>query len=355
MNGIRHIRPVSPAAASGLVARVYDQARRDFNVAPPIVLHSPVPDLLAGMWCVLRESVIAGRVPRALKEALAAGVSRLNRCPFCIDAHTLMLAAAGQQAAAAAIAAGREEEVEDDATRRLLAWAAAHRSPGSPELAPPFPPPLSSDNTAEMIGTALAFHYINRAAHVFLPETPYPLQVGNGWAKGLLRRGASRVFARSVTRSYTPGDSLALLPDVELPPDLPWAAADPVIAGTYARFAASVDAAVQGALPDAVRDLVVARLTAWDGADPGLGMGWLEEAVADLSKEDRPAGRLALLTAFASYRVDDSTVAAYRTRYPEDRQLVGAACWASYVAARQVGLWLWEAAYTPHHPLGDAG
>jgi AhpD family alkylhydroperoxidase len=277
-------------------------------------------------------------MPRALKETVAAGVSRLNRCPFCVDAHTLMLAAAGHHAAAGAIAAGRD--VEDEAARRLLTWAAAHRSPGSPDLAPPYP----SEHAAEMIGTALAFHYINRVAHAFLPATPYPFPVGNRWAKGLLRRLVSRFFAGSVAKRYPPGDSLALLPDVELPSDLPWAAADPVIAGAYARFAASVDAAVQGALPERVQDLVLSRLETWDGADPGLGLGWLEEAVADLPAQDQPAGRLALLTAFASYRVDDGVIAAYRARYPEDRQVVGAVCWASYVTARRVGLWLWEGA-----------
>jgi AhpD family alkylhydroperoxidase len=337
MSTIRHIRPVPSTAASGLVARVYEQARRDFALAPPILVHSPIPDLLAGMWCVLRETLVAGALPRPVKEATAAAISRLGRCPYCVDAHTLMLTAAGRGSSARAIAAGRDEAVQDEETRQALAWAAANRSPGAPGLAqPPYP-----GHAAEMIGTALAFHYINRVAHVFLPDSFFSLPPGTGWANGLVKGLVARVVAGKVKRRYSPGDSLALLPDVSLPADLPWARSDSAIAGAYARFATSVDAAGRDALSEGVRDLVLSRLAAWVGADPGLGNAWLEEALAELPDEDRAAGRLALLIAFASYRVDGPTVAAYRVRYPEDRHLVGAVAWASYVAARRVGEWLW--------------
>ena len=77
MTGIRYLQPVPPAAATGLVAAVYSQAEREFGLLPPIPLHSPVPRLLAGAWCVLRESLLAGQVPRPVKEALAAAISRL--------------------------------------------------------------------------------------------------------------------------------------------------------------------------------------------------------------------------------------------------------------------------------------
>jgi len=72
MPEIRYLQPVSPAAATGLVAEVYSQARREFGLLPPIPLHSPVPRLLAGAWCVLRETLVTGQVARPVKEVLAA-------------------------------------------------------------------------------------------------------------------------------------------------------------------------------------------------------------------------------------------------------------------------------------------
>jgi AhpD family alkylhydroperoxidase len=355
MTGIRYLQPVPSAAATGLVAAVYAQAGREFGLLPPIPLHSPIPDLLAGAWCVLRETLVAGRVERPVKEALAAAISRLNRCPYCVDAHTLMLAAAGRHGAARALATGKPESLADAHLRAIAEWGAAHRSPGSPVSVVLAEPPFAAADTGEMVGTAMAFHYINRMAHVFLPETPYPLQTPS-WIKGWLRRFVAGRFTGLVTAHPAPGESLALLAAADLPADLPWAKANPTVAGAFARFARAVEAAVEGALPERVQERVVARLAAWDGADPGFGTAWaawLAESLAGIPERERAAGRLALLTALASYRVDDTVVAAYRAEYPADRQLLGAVSWTSYVTARQVGQWLWESLPASHRAAGS--
>ena len=83
-----------------------------------------------------------------------------------------------------------------------------------------------------------------------------------------------------------------------------------------------------------------ARLDAWTGEDPGLGRGWVEQAVRDLDEGNRSAGRLALLTALAPYQVDGTVVRAFRERSPGDPQLLAALAWSSLAAARRVGSWL---------------
>jgi hypothetical protein len=55
---------------------------------------------------------------------------------------------------------------------------------------------------------------------------------------------------------------------------------------------------------------------------------------------DRPAGRLALLTALASYQVDRSVVRQFRAGWPDDSTLVELTAWASLAAARRVGSWI---------------
>src|SRR3972149_3042849 len=95
--GIKYIHPVKPGSAQGLVADVYVQVKRDFGrIAEPFLMHSPLPQLLAGAWMVCRETELVGNVPREVKEAVAAAVSQLNQCPYCVDAHTIMLDAAGE-------------------------------------------------------------------------------------------------------------------------------------------------------------------------------------------------------------------------------------------------------------------
>jgi hypothetical protein len=93
-------------------------------------------------------------------------------------------------------------------------------------------------------------------------------------------------------------------------------------------------------VPDSVRELVLRSLRDWDGADPGL-TGWLTEALAPLPDADRPVGRLAMLTAFASYRVDQTVIDLCRSPRHEsdDEALISITAWASLAAARQIAAW----------------
>jgi len=59
--------------------------------------------------------------------------------------------------------------------------------------------------------------------------------------------------------------------------------------------------------------------------------------VADLARRHRPAGRLALLTAMASYRVTASLVDEFRQLQPADAALIELTAWASMAAARREG------------------
>ncbi len=45
--GIHYIKPVHYRDAQGLVATVYDQMLREFQLVPPITIHAAVPELLA--------------------------------------------------------------------------------------------------------------------------------------------------------------------------------------------------------------------------------------------------------------------------------------------------------------------
>ena len=53
---IRYVTPIPPAKADGDVAKLYRQARRDFQALPPLAVLSPTPDLMAALWTISRES-----------------------------------------------------------------------------------------------------------------------------------------------------------------------------------------------------------------------------------------------------------------------------------------------------------
>ena len=134
--------------------------------------------------------------------------------------------------------------------------------------------------------------------------------------------------------------SLTLLPAADLPADLTWAAASPTVADAFARWTAVAEEAGQETLPTDVRALVRERVEAWNGESTGLSRGWVEEAIVDLDEVDRSAARLALLTALASYQVDEGAIEAFRTQQPGDDKLIGVTAWASFTAARRIGSWL---------------
>jgi AhpD family alkylhydroperoxidase len=303
------------------VAAVYDAMRREFGVqAEAITLHSPAEELLAGAWILCREhTVAAGRVERPVKEAVAAAVSDLNRCPYCVDAHTAMLNGTGHSSGEPAFA-------------RPIEWARATRTPGAEILRVP---PFDASEAPEMLGTATLFHYINRPVSVFCGDSPLP---GDGRVmRGALLRIAGVRFRRFARARPVAGESLGLLPEAELPEDFAWARSSPVIADAWARFAAAVERAGEHVLAPAVRQRVLERLDTWQGEPMPLGEAWLAASLQDLEPELLPAVRLALLSALAPYRIEESTAAAFGG---SDADLVSAVCWSAFAAARRTTTWL---------------
>jgi len=333
---IKYVEPIRYGSATGLTAELYDQMQAEFLPVPPITLHSPAPQVMAGVWSMLRETLHTGYVDRSMKEAIAATVSKTNECPYCVDVHTLMLHGTSEHDAASAILRSDYETIHDPQLHAIVHWVLTNRTPGANAAKPPF----SANHAPEMIGTVVAFNYINRMVNVFLGETFIPLPTS---FKGLTGRlfGAT-AGKRFVHRTIQPGDSLKFLPPAQLPDDLAWAASNPAIASAFAGFAKIVEDEGNAVLPEQVRSLVSRRIEAWKGEAMGLSRRWVEDAIIEIDEAYRSGARLALLTALASYQVDSSVIEAFRSQYPEDAQLIAATAWASFTAARHIGVWFAE-------------
>jgi AhpD family alkylhydroperoxidase len=347
---VRHVTPVRPTAASGLVARVYAQMTRDFGMlAPPVLLHSPAPGPLAASWLLVRESLVAtGAVSRAVKERLAAEVSAENACPYCVGVHGVVSRGLGGPVPARTAAAASPSSAPS-APSALWApyapyapYAPSAASPLSVPVAPVAPSPPArpaAGEAAELAAVTFTFDYLNRMVNVFLAEEPLPPEV-----PPRARRPALWLLGTIMTmlarRTAVPGAGLDVLPagaEGDLTDgERAWTGGAPHFAAALAAAVALVEGAGRRSVPPAVRDLVTARLAAWDGRPPGPSRSWAAEAVAGLPPGDRPGGRLALLVAMASYQVDDAVVADFRAVTPGDRELVELASWASLAAARRI-------------------
>jgi AhpD family alkylhydroperoxidase len=333
---IKYVKPVRYDSARGLAAQVYQQLQTDFIPAPLVALHSPAPEIMAGVWSILRETLMAGKVNRSYKEVVAATVSKANECPFCVDAHTVMLRATSDDDVANAILEDDHERIQHPQMHALVNWVWTNQTwNAKPVLSLPF----SQEEAPEIVGTAIAFHYVNRMANVFLGDTllPFPLPSA---LKTLTYRLYAATEGKRVVRRLQAGKSLQFLPQAQLPDDLSWAAGNPSIAGAFAGFAISVEEAGEQTLPESVRSLVKERIQTWNGEGMGMSRAWVEKAVSEIETEYQAAARLTLLTALASYQLDSGIVDAFKAGYPQDAQLISATAWASLTAARRVSAWL---------------
>jgi hypothetical protein len=94
----------------------------------------------------------------------------------------------------------------------------------------------------------------------------------------------------SLAREVLPGASLDLLPPAPLPDDLAYARGDPISPTCSAAPAVAFGAVGRQALPDPVRDLVTARLTALRGEGPGLSRAWADSAIEPLRQHSGHRG-----------------------------------------------------------------
>ncbi len=325
---IRHIKSFRPVAAGNLSEKVLAQVRKEFGAeVEPLTLHRPVPELLAGAWMACRETLLAGKGDRDAKELVATAVSTINRCPYCIDAHSIMLMETSGHDYTDALA--------DPKLNAIASWASSTLTPGSAIL---HSPPFSDAEAPAFIGTAVFFHYINRMVTVLLGNSPLPFS--SGLPKKVSLHLAAWFFGSAIRLPKAQGASLDLLTEVTLPDDLSWAKASLPIAGAFARFARAVEDAGVRSLSEEVRTPVRRAVERWNGSSFDVHAGWFEEEISALEGKEKAAGRLAFLTAFAPYRVDDSTVHAFAEHFPGDDILISALAWSSFTAARRVGSWL---------------
>lgn len=330
---IRHIAAIRRSRASGLVATVYRQMESDFGVlAPPVALHAPAPEALAAAWMLLRETlVVTGVAPQASKEAVAMAVSMANACPYCATIHNSTLGAlatVGVNGVAPGFPRGAvsEADLED-----MVSWAMPADGPPRAVKAP-FP----AAQGPELAGVAVLLHYFNRVVNVFLRDIPLPPGVPAFALPPVLRiLGWAMLTARR--RLHPPGRSLDLLPAAPLPDDLSWAAGNVTMAEAFGRACAAIDEAGRRSVPEPVRDLVLLNLAGWRGGPRGISRAWAEELVSGLPSGQQPAGRLALLVAFASYQVDTEVLAGCRAAGADDRTLIEIASWSAMAAARWQG------------------
>ncbi len=334
INGIKYVEAIPPGKAKGILSQIYNQIEHDFAIAPPFTLHSAIPELVAAVWSAERETMFHGIVPRGIKESIVAAVAIINECPYCIDAHTLMMQASDEGVAAKEMT-GESGKITDSKIQQLTDWAKATCTPGADILANP---PFTLDEAPEIIGAALAFHYINRMANVFLDDHMVPKM---GFFSGAVRNMMANTMIKSMLqRKIEPGASIQFLPDGHLPDEFRWAKQNEILSRTFAGITAVMDQYAGEQFSQTALDTVRKKINTWHGQDMGMSRKWINEATEGLNEMDTVATRLMLLASLASYQVTETDIEQFQQHYPTDVAVIAATAWGAWTAVRRISTWL---------------
>ncbi|WP_257999240.1 carboxymuconolactone decarboxylase family protein [Fischerella thermalis] len=157
---MKYLTPIKPNHKDDLLNRTYVQIQQEALTIPTFVMHSVSPTLFAGNWSLFREVfLVDNQVNREVKEAINLAVSKINTCPYCVDAHSIMLSGLRHDKVAIAIVKNDLNAIADTKFRSIVEWALSSNQPNHPlQLNPPF----KNIEAPEIIGAALNFHYTNR-------------------------------------------------------------------------------------------------------------------------------------------------------------------------------------------------
>lgn len=119
-----YINTVDPEKAEGQLKGAYDMLQEMFQTVPNVFISQSVrPDLLEAIVTYVNRLVVETHgLPRSTKELIAAHVSNLNSCAYCVDAHSAMAMAQGftQEEVKSILADIDGSALIDDKTKQLL-------------------------------------------------------------------------------------------------------------------------------------------------------------------------------------------------------------------------------------------
>lgn len=325
---MNYVSAVPANTATGLTRTVYDMIRRDFFVNGSLTSRSKVPELMAAIWTIGRESMLVDdHIDRTTKEAVCAVTSNINDCPYCGDMLVSLVHAGDQRNAAEALLYDRVEEVEDPQLRAKLAWVEAGVKSGHHALPKS---PFTGAQIPELVATIMSMSDINRFSHVVMEGSP----VNAGRLQSLALRlfgNELRVTKRSPAQA---GDALGLLPRAELPSDLQWARPNARIADALARYVDTVERITADVIPDDARGCVEASLSEWNNERMPLSAAWADDEVEHLIGDSRHIAKLAIMLAKAPYQVTKKTVELIA--HFEEQKFIKVLAWCSYIGSRRL-------------------
>lgn len=315
---IKFLTPIKYSDSTGDIRRIYDEISYDYVLGAPFTLHASNPKIMAGMWSLVRESLIVnGKVNRITKEAIAGGVSISNQCPYCHEAHIKM--SGGK--------IGKEHAT-------LFEWSKSHYTGNSLIQNPPF----TIIESPEIIGTALAFHYVNRMVSVFVTEYPLPLPRFLHWLKPIISSFFKMTAGVNITGVMAiPGISLERLAPIPVSKEFSWAESNPHIKNSFSGFDELINRIGKEVIPLRVKTTLSNYMAEWTGENQGFGNKWIDDVTKDLEHSEKIIAQFLLRIATEPYKITEAHINEIKKVGLGDSELIAIASWGSWQATKKIG------------------
>ncbi len=273
------------------------QAILDFGmVPPPISIHKIDNDLFAASWACLRETLLVGQVPRYFKEAVATGAAEANKCPYCIGAHSMMFDIFKPKTNPPSHP-GKASNIMD--TEALSNWASSCYLPENSRPVQPFPKTFQ----AEIIGTAVFFHYLTRMVSIYLGDSIIPKKLE--WSVPIMMPLMRLLMGLNDKRRKKPGTSR--LPNIPSNKGPEWADQDNVKAA-FSQFQHITENKISTILDKPMIEFINTYLSSWERLADTPGAGWVNRYIDDcpeMSLLKKQQARYMLMTIGSPYMILD--------------------------------------------------
>ena len=334
---IKHIKYIRKTKAKGKLKQLYKHIESNFGkLAVPFVLHSLNVELTAGVWVMLYETVlIEGNVRRSLKEAIATSVSEINKCNYCVDAHSIMIFGTEQKlykTIYSIIDSEADPKTEED---HLILWALQNLNFDSSII---LNPPFSKDEAPEIIGTAVLFHYINRMVTLFAGSSPLPTTK----MKGILVNLASRfIFAKAIRKRKIEGESLMFIDGNIHQNSFDWADSARRIKRAFQYFKYQTENKIEGIISPELISLLNRSAVNLHLLKPGFGNENLKNFLKSIEPTEEQIAEFCFLTMFKPHKVYEKHIRAIKATH-NDEEVLQVASFVSMLIAESIGIKLWN-------------
>ena len=338
---VKHLKILGLNNAAGKIKKINQQIDRDFGLAGPFTLSTPSERVHAVRWANAREIfVMSTFVKRLTKEVVAAGVSEINACPYCVDVHGTSIKSTGATHISKNIIAGKWRQIEDNNLKQLYQWSINTRNPTAEII---INPPFNREEAPEIIGTALEFHSTNRLVSIFLDKSPLPSFLSNRFIKKFALNIASKTLFKSMVSKHIPnyGESLQFIEDNGGNNNTnSFYQNIPAFQKTQYLNIHLLDLIEKEYISPSVASLFYANITNWNGEEKPLGLSWLNNLLKDIREKEQPVAKLVFLAAFAPHMISENVVSAFREVYPSDKALLEVCYWSIQKITQRIESWL---------------